>query len=75
MTDSQKQPAARGAWMASGLAFFAVGVAFSITMPDNIAMGITFLALGVVFFSLAGAGRRTRGSGESDGSGGSGGSA
>jgi len=42
--------------MASGITFFAVGVVFSLTMPDNIALGITFLGLGVVFFSLAGTG-------------------
>ena len=46
--------AARGAWMASGLAFFVTGVAFTVAMPDNIVMGITFLGLGVVLFSLAG---------------------
>ena len=46
--------AARGAWMAVGITFFAVGVVFTIVMPDNIALGITFLGVGVVFFSLAG---------------------
>ncbi|MBA4247267.1 MAG: hypothetical protein C0444_03105 [Microbacterium sp.] len=46
--------AARGAWMATGITFFAVGVVFTIVMPDNIALGITFLGVGVVFYSLAG---------------------
>ncbi len=53
---------ARGAWSASGFTFFLVGVVFTLTMPDNFALGITFLALGVVFFSLS-AGRRAPGDG------------
>jgi uncharacterized RDD family membrane protein YckC len=57
MSDKSASAAARGAWMASGFTFFAVGVLFSLTMPDNIALGITFLGLGVVFFSLAGSKR------------------
>jgi len=44
----------RGAWMASGVSFFAFGVMFTIAMPDNFVMGISLLALGAVFFSLAG---------------------
>jgi hypothetical protein len=48
--------------MATGITFFAVGVVFTITMPDNIALGITFLGLGVVFFSLAGSGANAAGS-------------
>lgn len=55
--DRSGSAAARGAWMASGITFFAVGVVFTLTMPDNIALGITFLSLGVVFFSLAGSQR------------------
>ena len=31
-----------------------VSAGFTVVMPDNIALGITFLGLGVVFFSLAG---------------------
>lgn len=57
MSDKSASSAARGAWMASGITLFAVGVVFSLTMPDNIALGITFLGLGVVFFSLAGSKR------------------
>lgn len=52
--DRSGSQAARGAWAATGITFFAVGVAFTIVMPDNIALGITFLGVGVVFFSLAG---------------------
>jgi hypothetical protein len=51
---AQGNSAARGAWMALGITFFAVGVVFTIVMPDNIALGITFLGVGVVFYSLAG---------------------
>ncbi len=51
---AQGNSAARGAWMATGITFFAVGVVFTIVMPDNIALGITFLGVGVVFYSLAG---------------------
>ena len=46
--------AARLAWMVSGLVFFIVGVVLSLVQPDNIAVGIVFLAVGVVFFSLSG---------------------
>ena len=59
--------AARMAWMASGLAFFVTGVAFTVAMPDNIVMGITFLGLGVVLFSLAGT-QRAPGDGPGDAS-------
>ena len=51
--------------MASGLAFFVTGVAFTVAMPDNIVMGITFLGLGVVLFSLAGM-QRAPGDGPGD---------
>ncbi|MDO9590949.1 MAG: hypothetical protein Q7J04_07395 [Microcella sp.] len=51
--DKGGSAAARGAWIASGLTFFLVGVIFTLTMPDSFAIGITFLGLGVVFFSLS----------------------
>lgn len=60
--DRSGSAAARGAWMSTGITFFSVGVVFTLTMPDNIALGITFLGLGVVFFSLAGS-RRAPGNG------------
>lgn len=47
-------PSARWLWMILGITFFAVGVTFTIVMPDNIALGVTFLGVGVVFYSLAG---------------------
>jgi hypothetical protein len=53
MSDKSGSSAARGAWVASGITFFMVGVVFTLTMPDNFALGITFLSLGVVFFSLS----------------------
>lgn len=52
---------ARKAWMAGGITVFAIGVVFTLTMPDNVALDITALGLGVVLFSVAGA-RRSRGS-------------
>ena len=54
--------------MASGITFFMVGVLFTFVMPDNFAIGITLLGLGVVFFSLAGT-RRAPSDGPSDGPG------
>lgn len=48
---------ARMAWGSTGITFFMIGVVFTLTMPDNIALGISFLALGVVFFTLAGTSR------------------
>jgi hypothetical protein len=55
----------RGAWMSSGVSFFAFGVMFTIAMPDNFVMGISLLALGVVFFTLAGT-KRAPGDGPAD---------
>ena len=75
MSDDKKgSSAARGAWVASGLTFFLVGVVFTLTMPDNVALGITFLGLGVVFFSLS-ATQRAPGDGPGGASGGDGGNA
>ncbi len=42
------------AWAATGIMLFAVGVLFTLTMPDNIALGIVFLSVGVVFYALSG---------------------
>jgi hypothetical protein len=72
--DKKGSSAARGAWVASGLTFFLVGVVFTLTMPDNVALGITFLGLGVVFFSLS-ATQRAPGDGPGGASGGDGGNA
>ena len=69
MSDKSGSSAARGAWAASGLTFFIVGVAFTLTMPDNFAIGITFLALGVVFFSLSATQRATGDGGSAPGDG------
>jgi len=72
---AQHNSTARTAWTGSGIAFFTVGVVFTLTMPDNVALGIAFLALGVVFFSLSstpGGGRGGGGGsgvGDGDGSG------
>jgi hypothetical protein len=55
----------RGAWVSSGVSFFAFGVMFTIAMPDNFVMGISLLALGVVFFTLAGT-KRAPGDGPGD---------
>lgn len=71
---AQHNSTARTAWMGSGIAFFTVGVVFTLTMPDNVALGIAFLALGVVFFSLSstpggGRGGGGEGSDSDDGSG------
>jgi hypothetical protein len=52
--------------MSSGVSFFAFGVMFTIAMPDNFVMGISLLALGVVFFTLAGT-KRAPGDGPGDG--------
>lgn len=59
--ESSRAAPARLALMASGLAFFVTGVAFTVAMPDNFAIGITFLVLGVVFYSIAGTARMRRG--------------
>lgn len=53
-TDRSGSRGARMAWGSTGITFFMIGVVFTLTMPDNIALGITFLGLGVVFFTLAG---------------------
>lgn len=57
---AEQSRAARTAWMVSGLAFFIVGVILTLTDPDNVVFGVTFLALGVVFYSLSGMTRSGR---------------
>jgi hypothetical protein len=47
----------RSMWMATGVSIFGTGLIFTIAMPDNFVLGITFLGVGVVFFSLAGSKR------------------
>jgi len=52
--------------MASGVSLFGAGVVFTIAMPDNFVLGIGLLAVGAVFFSLAGS-TRAPGDGPGDG--------
>ena len=54
MSESPRSiPPARLLWMIAGISFFVAGVVFTFVTPDNIALGISFLGLGVVFFSLS----------------------
>lgn len=46
--------AARRAWMAIGLACFLLGVAVTIVAPDNLALGIALLGVGVVLYTIPG---------------------
>lgn len=52
--DARERQAARAALLAIGITFFGIGVVFTLVIPDNIALGITFLLVGFVLFWAGG---------------------